>query len=362
MVDRLWRTRAGTPADAAGILGLRRAAFGEVDSLRLQPEVWRWEFLENPAGPGYIRLADHHGTVVGQYAAIPTRFQVSADGHERILANSCDTMTHPAYQKQGIFVTLARELYADIAERFGVTTVWGFPNASSHPGFVGKLDWFDVYEYPTWVKPLRTKTVLQRYLKSAAAARVLGGVADRLHRLVTPGPAAPRRCTVRPIATFDERFDALWRRHHALAPIIQVRDAAYLRWRYCALPEFGYEPFEVTVDGTLEGYVVLRALTLFDLPFGVVVDLFPCPIVNAEITREVLSFAQLHAAERGAAFLTALLPSRHAGHLRAFGFLRVPKFMSMRKWYLGCRCLPEDEPLFRTLDNWYITYGDSDIV
>src|SRR5205814_311877 len=136
---------------------------------------------------------------------------------------------------------------------------------------------------------------------------------------------APRRAAIRPLAAFDGRFDELWARHATLARLVQVRDAAFLRWRFSAVPAFGYEPFEVLVDGRLEGYVVLRVLTLFDLPFGAVVDLFPCPLVDDEVTREVLSFAQRHVTERGAAFLTALLRPRHERHLRAFGFFHMPE-------------------------------------
>jgi hypothetical protein len=357
---RRWTSRTGTADDAARILDLRRACFGEVDPVRLRPDVWRWQFVDNPAGPGWIRLADDDGTIAGQYAAIPTRFRIG--GVERTFAMSCDTMTHPDYQKQGIFVTLARELYDEIAARSGVTTVWGFPNAASHPGFVGKLGWFDVDELPTWVKPLRSRSVLQRYLHSGALAGALGAVADGLYRLVTPRPRAPRRCTIRPLATFDERFDALWERHRDRAPVAQVRDAAFLRWRYQAVPAFGYEPFEVLVGGRLEGFLVLRSLTLFDLPFAAVVDLFPCPIVDAEVTREVLSFAQLRAVERGAAFLTALVPPAQTRQLTRFGFLRVPGFMNLRRWILGARCTPEDERTLRPIANWSITYGDADII
>ena len=363
MPDRLWITRGYQPGDLAGILALRRVTFGEVDKERLLPEVWRWEFLDNPAGPGYQRLADHAGAIVGQYVVVPTRFHLATrPGAENILAMSCDTMTHPAYRKQGMFVTLAQELYAELAERFGVTTVWGFPNANSHPGFVGKLGWFDIYEFPTWVKPIQSRHVIQRYVRSSALAGILGAVADRLYQLVAPKPTPPRQCSIQEISGFDERFDALWTRHRSVARIVQIRDATYLRWRYLAAPAFEYRPFEVTVAGSLKGYVILRILTLFNLRFGAVVDLFPCPIVDAEITREVLSFAQLYAAERDCAFLTALLPPAHASHLTRFGFVKVPEAMNLRKWYFGARCAGADEPLLRDINNWYITYGDSDIV
>jgi hypothetical protein len=179
---------------------------------------------------------------------------------------------------------------------------------------------------------------------------------------VLPRARPPRRATIRPIPGFDARFDALWARHAGLARLVQVRDAAFLRWRFSSLPALGYEPFEVLVDGRLEGYVVLRVLTLFDLPFGAVVDLFPCPIVDAAVTREVLAFAERHVAARGAAFVTALLPPGLDRHLRRFGFLPVPRRLNPRRWYLGCRCTPDEALFFRDVRNWYITYGDSDIL
>jgi hypothetical protein len=147
-----------------------------------------------------------------------------------------------------------------------------------------------------------------------------------------------------------------------MATVLQVREPAYLRWRYCGAPAFGYRPFEVMLAGSLEGYVVLRVLTLLNMTFCVVLDLFPCPIVDDEVTREVLSFAQLYAADHGAAFITGLLPPAHAYHLTRFGFVKVPRFMNPRIWYLGCRCVASDKALLGDINQWYVTYGDSDIV
>ena len=356
---RLWTTRDYTPDDADGILALRRATFGDVDPIRLRPEAWRWQFLDNPAGRGWVRLADHDGRIVGQYAAIPTRFRVQ--GRERVLAMSCDTMTHPDYQRQGMFVTLADELYAEI-ERLGVSVVWGFPNAASRPGFVGKLGWQDVHEFALRVKPIRSAAVVRRWVRSEPLASALGAIADVAARVVLPRPRARRRADIRPLADFDARFDELWARHADGAPLTQVRDAAFLRWRFCALPAFGYQPFEVVVDGRLEGYFVLRVVTLFDLSVAALVDVFPYPIGDGDVIREVLGFAEDHARAHGAAFLTALLPASVEADLRRAGLLAVPTRLNPRRWYLGCRSAPSEAAFFREVTNWYITYGDSDII
>jgi hypothetical protein len=360
MSERRWTTRPGTPDDVSAILALRGAVFGDVDPARMRPDVWRWQFVDNPAGRGWVRLATDGDAVVGQYAAVPTRFLI--DGVERTFAMSCDTMTHPRYQKQGMFVTLARELYDDIAAGHGVTTVWGFPNDASHVGFVGKLGWFDVHVFPTLVKPLRSAPVLERYLPSRALARAVGAVGDAAWRLVAPRARAPRRAQIRPLARFDERFDELWARHRGDARVVQVRDARYLGWRYLAAPVFDYRPFEVMVDGRLVGFFVLRALSFFELPFAALVDCFPFPLVDAAITREVLAFTQCWAVEQGAAFLTALAPPAQRRHLSRFGLLRVPQFLNLRRWYLGVRCPPSERRVLEDVANWTVSYGDADIV
>src|SRR5262249_32422960 len=82
MAERLWSTRSYVPADVDGILGLRRVVFGDLDRVRLRPEIWRWQFIDNPAGAGWVRLAVHDDTIVGQYAAIPTRFRLNAGAGE----------------------------------------------------------------------------------------------------------------------------------------------------------------------------------------------------------------------------------------------------------------------------------------
>jgi len=363
VADRSWTTRDAEPSDLDGILALRLATFGDVDPDKNRPDVWRWRFADNPAGAGWIRLADHDGLVVGHYAAVPMRVQVGgASGGVRTFAMSCDTMTHPGYQKQGIFVTLAQELYAEIARRDGVTTVFGFPNAASRPGFISKLGWFDIHVFPLCVKPIRSGRVLQRYLPSRALSGALGAIVDRAYGVVTPRAHEPRRCRIVPLERFDARFDALWSRHADLARVMQVRDQAFLDWRYCAVPSFGYRPYGVFVGDRLEGYFVLRTVELMGMPLTALVDLFPCPVVDADVTRDVLAFTQLRAAEAGSAFVTAMCTPAHMGPLRAFGFLRVPDRFNPRLWYLGARCDPADEPVLRDIRNWYVTYGDGDVI
>lgn len=75
---------------------------------------------------------------IGFYAVIPC-FMQAAD--EIILAaQSADTMTHPDYRKQGLFVDLALRTF-QLCRDVNIRLLFGFPNQHSLPGFLNKLGW-----------------------------------------------------------------------------------------------------------------------------------------------------------------------------------------------------------------------------
>ncbi len=147
MTTRAWTARPITPDDRDGVLDLFRRVFGEEDAT---PEWWDWKYLANPAGPAIGYVAEVGTRIVGQYAVFPRRF--SGDGREMFMALSGDTMVHPEFRRQGMFVELARRTY-ETASSQGIDIVFGFPNANSHSGFISALGWTDDLPFaPLWVK------------------------------------------------------------------------------------------------------------------------------------------------------------------------------------------------------------------
>lgn len=83
---------------------------------------------------GYIAYLDHQP--VAYYGVIPTFLSIR---QQKVLAaQSCDTMTHPAHQKKGLFVKLAKQTM-ELAKQEGIHLVFGFPNQNSYPGFIKHL-------------------------------------------------------------------------------------------------------------------------------------------------------------------------------------------------------------------------------
>ena len=356
-MTRKWRIRPYRDGDEKQILKLRHAVFGDLDPVRLKESTWQWQFQNNPSGKAICFVAESNGKIVGQYVTIPTRFSIH--GKETLLAFSCDTMIHPDHRRQGMFSALARKLYDSLETHPNINLVWGFPNDQSQPGFTGKLGWRMLPIIPLMVMPIKPFSMMINALP------LFNGRPKRLPESVKPNAdfsfsAKNQRLHMDPIQHFDEAFDALWQEHSTTAPIIQVRDSRYLQWRYLSIPEFDYRPFAIRQEGLLLGYGVIRMMSLKSQTFGVLVDLFPFPLESFSVLREIFSFAKRYVKAHGGDFLTCLLPPKQTGILKKAGFRRIPEIINPKTWRLGYRCAGDG--LSRKLDDWHVTYGDTDVV
>ncbi|MBC8176328.1 MAG: GNAT family N-acetyltransferase [Desulfobacteraceae bacterium] len=349
--------------DEKQILNLRQTVFGDLDPVRLKKSTWLWQFRHNPAGEAFCALAEDHGIVVGQYTVIPTRFSVQGD--ETLFAFSCDTMIHPEYRKQGMFTALARKVYRLIESRHGINTVWGFPNEISLPGFTRSLNWKLLTVFPLRVIPLRPLAMFYPYLPFKKRFRQnQQGMDDSSSSEISNSgvrfPDVPG-LLVEPITRFDAEFDKLWDRNRDIAPVIQVRNTAYLNWRYFGVSEFGYRAFAIRFDGTLSGYMVIRMMGLRGHFFGVLADLFPFPVRDRSMTRRLFLFARNYCKTQGAEFMTCLISRSDPSLFKEVGLRKIPAIFNPKKWYFGCRYPQNDRAVLGSPKNWYLTYGDTDI-
>lgn len=348
-MTRNWHIRPYRDGDEKKILKLRQAVFGDLDPVRLKESTWEWQFQNNPSGKAVCFLAESNGEIVGQYVTIPTRFSIH--GKETRLAFSCDTMIHPEYRRQGMFYALAREVYDHLETQHNINRVWGFPNNQSLPGFTKKLGWRMLPTIPLMVMPIRPLSMI---FNSFWPGGIKPGVKRRLAPFTSPFTS------INPIENFDEAFDALWQKHSTIAPVIQIRDRRYLQWRYLSVPEFGYRPFAVLRDGRMLGYLVIRMMALKGRTFGVLLDVFPFPMGSGSIIHEIFSFSRRYVKAHGGDFLTCLLPQRDVGILKRAGFRKVPEIINPKTWRIGHRCTGKG--LSENLDDWHVTYGDTDVV
>jgi predicted N-acetyltransferase YhbS len=234
MSARLWTSRPATAADAPAIADLFRVVMG---TSRNETHA-AWKFQHNPFAPPLIVVAEHGDRLVGQYALWPTPLEI---GGESVLgAQSLDTMTHPEYQGQGMFTTLARECYA-LAASYGVHLLYGFPNASSYPGFVRRLNWDHTGDVSAWTRPLRASEHPQVPSYAGAIANTI----IRALPLVTRGDAHGAD------VPSPEELAALAAGHVQKDTCRVSRSAAWLRYRVAEGSGHAYRWVTVRRGGTL---------------------------------------------------------------------------------------------------------------
>lgn len=272
---REWSIRAYADGDEERIFDLFRAVYPDRGwSLEYWRRSWCWIYKENPAAAGkiWIWLAEHEGRIVGQYAVIPVAMSIA--GKNVLGAQSVDTMTHPDYRRQGIFETLARKVYEQ-AHTDGIHIVYGFPNQSSYPGFVEKLNWFDITTVQIMFKPLNWENALKPKIDNRFLLKLTAIGGSILQKVVYRTQKTPiiKDLAITQTSSFDERVNRFWDKVSQRYPIMVVRDKDYLNWRYVTVPDASYLIYVAEIAGEICGYIVLRYVqeegvkvsTIFDI-------------------------------------------------------------------------------------------------
>jgi predicted N-acetyltransferase YhbS len=354
-----WVMRPYQDGDEAAISELYQLVFGE----ELDIPRWKWRYKENPVGLITIVLAEDKSGLVGQYALHPIRMKIG--NSTRIAALSLDTMVHPDYRGQGMFIKLARHLYESVV-RQGIPLIYGFPNEASHRGFVARLGWVDLCKrVPLFVKPLNMKRILGTKVDNKLFLIVGGRFGQAGLSLLYPTIRSelPDGCTIQQVRSFDERVDRLWEEASSGLNIILVRDRRYLNWRYVEKPRDSYTIFIAERAEGIVGYIVLKSAAKFGLQIGFVVDLLAVP-ERPDISRCLVSKAVKYFKEVRMDIVSCLM-LKHGPYIRALkanGFLSMPTRFYPQEMYLGAHSNTEEYPAeFITDPNyWYITWGDHD--
>lgn len=212
------------------------ARFRDLLRLCLNPNVeanyFQWKYLDNPAGQVVAFEAVHEGTIAGFYGMIPQRFRIA----NRVvkLYQSMDTMTHPNYQRRGLFVKLAQATYRHIEETEGALHALGIPGPTSYPGLVGSLKWVPAHYFPHIMAPA-----------ALLELRALWAAPVRLHTVDWQQPE--------PLQWVLDRLPQL-------RPVVPYWDIPTLHWRVAQHPLLQFKVHWIEHAGQPIGFVVTRSI------------------------------------------------------------------------------------------------------
>jgi hypothetical protein len=349
-----WKMRDGDGRDSERILSLRRLVFGEMESDKLDPRFWKWEFMDGPDGKGFLYLAEDGEKLAGHFADIPRRFSVNGEVLRGTL--SLDLMVHPGYRRKGIFAEMGKYAARRVKEEKGLFMT-AFPIRKETIGGLLKIGWEVVGELPVLVYPLRFRGIINRYLHCSPLSFLMGGVARGGYHLLRGRKRQEelQGIQLEMITQFDGEFDRFWERAMKLYPVMGARDRAFLNWRYLKNPIRNYTLYRAAENGEMTGYLILRRVDLLHFKSVVVVDLLA---LNDRSLRALIGKGIDHSLMAGADLLGCMIPKNHPYHrtLKDLGFLPSLKTFLLMVYRLAGEKVPLDP------EAWYMNWGDTDVI
>jgi hypothetical protein len=119
---------------------------------------FRWKYIANPDGfvRGYFAKSSSN-EIAAYYGVIPQT--ISYFGENKLIFQSCDTMTHSKHRRKGLFQRLALHCYKELSQENKLFII-GFGGSESTPGFL-KFGWKHLfncknYFYPSFLTYLPT--------------------------------------------------------------------------------------------------------------------------------------------------------------------------------------------------------------
>ncbi|MFC2002742.1 GNAT family N-acetyltransferase [Chloroflexota bacterium] len=360
-MTRQWHLREYKEGDERDILDLYKLVFGVEMSL----EHWLWKYKRNPAGQPFIILAEAEQGIVGHFALLPRLMKVGDNASLGSL--SVDTMVHPEYRCQGMHVIMGRET-CELAARRGSVIAYGFSNQLSHRNATTKIGFTSSYGggIPLWIKPLDFETVLRKHFTNNTLLAKLGSKTAQLGmKLFYRSSKTRPTCSIKELSSFDERFDSLWDKFSKSYDIMVTRNRAYLTWRYLEKPSDEYRIFVAERGEKLVGAIVVKCAEQVDFMIGFIMDMLSTP-EEPEAGKELISAAVDHFAARQIDMAGCLmLPgAAYSRNLKGMGFVKAPKSLLPQEMYLDVNNLvPQyQKASFVNPKNWFVTWGDHDVV
>lgn len=329
-------------------------------------KTWCWQFRNCFSKNGGVAVAQCSDEVVAQYAVMC--FPMIYKGQSIDGAVSTATATDKSVRGQGLFTKLAAKVYQDIAMA-GTKIVYGFPNSQSVNGFIKHLAWFEVAPFPVHIKPVDTLKFIEKIIGHNAIARLLRVASNVFLRLIF-GAVRPRHrrigINIKKVNDIPDALDNLWKTCFMAGKLAVVRNKKYLVWRYLEKPFFSYDIRVATSDDeNLCGFIVTHTEEIFGLKILFVMELMVekddpavCQILLDELTRISLM--------KGASAISFLVPPGDPNRFMYLrnGYLPIPRRLFPRDIFWAARVnSPDIEPTYaRDRKNWYISWGDLDVV
>ena len=354
--EDIWKrltVRLYRPGDEKGIVDLYNVVFDADRTI----EQWRWEFCDLPSGYAAVAVADLDGTLVGQYSALVQR--LTFFGGEIARFHTVDVMVHPEFRRHGILTRAANFGFDTFGPCIGIGH--GFPTMIHYNFGIRKLGYHKICFFPKYFLPLTASAFVPYFSNPSLlpVLRTLGFLPYWIHTRTRKKPKPLSDVDIVSVQAFGEEADRFWEHACTTAPIMGVRDRAFLNWRFLSRPGTPYSVFAARRNRELLGVVALSIHALRNLKVGIIDDLLAIEDSNNEsivyaLLDHAVSFFRTHGVER---VNVRMLCPKYQRMLLRYGFIRYPsdKVIVARSFKPHVRV-----PELCSPRNWFLTIGDTD--
>jgi hypothetical protein len=316
----------------------------------------RWLFDENPCRPQGGRplwICRRDTEIVSTTAGILFELQVNTETCRGLWG--INAMVDPQWRGRGIAVGGARKEDHPSYRSSRIHLALG--NSDAGHRVARRMGYVAVGTLPVYafaVSPaLVGEGTRRRWVRAARPLLPLAGwVTRRMAGLRSTG------AELVPIEAFDEQADSIWERVSPAYPVIGVRDATRLRWRFDQCPHRdAYLRFYLRYHQQVAGYLVMRRGAWHGETAFTVVDYLAAPRAAGALFACAVAAARQYGA---AALFCPTLNSRANRTLCSLGFFRLRGNTASR---LMAFYADEHDPVRRIVDNpdnWFVTAADSD--
>jgi hypothetical protein len=249
-INNQCKIREYEKGDEKSILELFKITFGT----KRYEKQWDWQFNQNPQGKSWITLALNNTKVIAQYCMF--RQHLNYMGKEIVAGQSCDTMVHPEFRRNGIFVKLAKRNYR-YAESNNIQSVIGFPGRRAYPGLMKKLKWNNIANMTYYNFRIGIKKKFGRFF-------------DRIYKFLLTNfihfkincnkGRIQKNIAVYKNSKIPGTIQKLLKEHRDHEVLSIWKDREYLKWRYQEHPLNNYTYFIAQSKNDIETLVICREI------------------------------------------------------------------------------------------------------
>jgi predicted N-acetyltransferase YhbS len=322
----------------------------------VRKRMFDWIASHNPVvdTESYLVVKDNE-EVIAHMGRIPVELMIN--NHRQRGYFFHDLMVHTEYRKKGLGIFLTNRLHSTWEDMTDTFSIGLWINAFTH-AYYHRRNYYQLNAY-SFVKPIKLSSVLSRKIKNKLILKSISLLGMCLVNLYEFFISLHRHSnlSILKIDSFNERFDQLAEEVAGKFGVIVLRSSRYLNWKYIDKPFNGYTVYAAERENKLTGYIVLRTRNGSGARHGVIVDILAAPddtVTIAFLCKVAVDYFKKHKADFINCFLT------NKSYIKVFRkhlFIqnREPKPVMIANLHKF-----DDRELITDIDNWFLTFGDSD--